>query len=58
MALARHVVKEHFPWIETPLVVSAPMRLISTAALAVEVSKAGMYGFSYQDSLALSVQLI
>lgn len=31
-----------YPWIQSPLVVSAPMRLIALANMAVEVSKAGM----------------
>lgn len=30
-----------YPWVQTPLVVSAPMRLIALADMAVEVSKAG-----------------
>ncbi|KAG0638311.1 hypothetical protein HOY80DRAFT_968221 [Tuber brumale] len=34
-----------FPWIKTPLIVSAPMRLVSGYKLAVEVSKAGGIGF-------------
>jgi hypothetical protein len=33
--------KEDYPWIQTPLVVGAPMRLIALADMAVEVSKAG-----------------
>jgi hypothetical protein len=43
--------KKDYPWIQTPLVVSAPMRLITLAESAVEVSKAGMY-----TSLHLSAQ--
>ncbi|PWW72014.1 inosine monophosphate dehydrogenase [Tuber magnatum] len=34
-----------FPWIKTPLVVSAPMRAVSGHKLAVAVSKAGGIGF-------------
>ncbi|KAI9832391.1 MAG: hypothetical protein M1819_004379 [Sarea resinae] len=34
-----------YPWTQSPLIVSAPMRLISTAALAVAVSRAGGLGF-------------
>ncbi|PUU73108.1 hypothetical protein B9Z19DRAFT_1135832 [Tuber borchii] len=34
-----------FPWIKTPLVVSAPMRILSGHKLAVKVSKAGGIGF-------------
>jgi nitronate monooxygenase len=30
-----------YPWIQTPLVVGAPMRLIALADMAVEVPKAG-----------------
>lgn len=33
--------KVDYPWIQTPLVVGAPMRLIALADMAVEVSKAG-----------------
>jgi hypothetical protein len=33
--------KEDYPWIQTPLVVGAPMRLIALADMAVEISKAG-----------------
>jgi len=33
--------KKDYPWIQTPLVIGAPMRLISLAELAVEVTKAG-----------------
>lgn len=36
---------ESLPWTSYPLVVSAPMRLISTASLAVTVSRAGGLGF-------------
>lgn len=35
--------KHDYPWIQTPLVVGAPMRLIALADMAVEISKAGMY---------------
>jgi hypothetical protein len=33
--------KSDYPWIQTPLIVGAPMRLIALADLAVEISKAG-----------------
>lgn len=33
--------KKDYPWIKTPLVVGAPMRLIALADMAVEISKAG-----------------
>jgi nitronate monooxygenase len=35
--------KEDYPWIRTPLVVGAPMRLIALGDLAVEISRAGVY---------------
>ncbi|KZM21126.1 nitronate monooxygenase [Ascochyta rabiei] len=37
--------KTDYPWIQTPLIVGAPMRLIALADLAVEISKAGGIGF-------------
>ncbi|KAF2708565.1 inosine monophosphate dehydrogenase [Pleomassaria siparia CBS 279.74] len=37
--------KKAYPWIQTPLVVGAPMRLISLADLAVSISRAGGLGF-------------
>ncbi|KAF2744083.1 inosine monophosphate dehydrogenase [Sporormia fimetaria CBS 119925] len=37
--------KEDYPWIETPLVVAAPMRLITLAESVVEVTKAGGIAF-------------
>ncbi|KAF2831996.1 inosine monophosphate dehydrogenase [Ophiobolus disseminans] len=37
--------KSDYPWIQTPLVVGAPMRLIALADMAVEISKAGGIGF-------------
>ncbi|KAL5379042.1 hypothetical protein DPSP01_008678 [Paraphaeosphaeria sporulosa] len=37
--------REDYPWIQTPLVVGAPMRLIALADMAVEISKAGGLGF-------------
>lgn len=37
--------RESLPWIQEPLIVSAPMRVISTAPLAVAVSLAGGLGF-------------
>ena len=33
--------KHDYPWIQTPLIVGAPMRLIALADLAVAISKAG-----------------
>jgi hypothetical protein len=36
-----------YPWIQTPLVVGAPMRLIALADMAVEISKAGTHVFLY-----------
>ncbi|KAF2474592.1 inosine monophosphate dehydrogenase, partial [Lindgomyces ingoldianus] len=38
-------VKRDYPWIQTPLIVGAPMRLIALAELAVEISRAGGIGF-------------
>jgi len=35
--------KKDYPWIQTPLVIGAPMRLIALADMAVEISKAGMH---------------
>ncbi|KAH8596945.1 hypothetical protein B0O99DRAFT_619036 [Bisporella sp. PMI_857] len=35
----------HYPWTTSPLIASAPMRLISTAPLALAVSQAGGFGF-------------
>ncbi|KAL1393813.1 putative 2-nitropropane dioxygenase precursor [Phyllosticta capitalensis] len=43
MALAR--LKAAFPWIQTPLVVGAPMRLIATVPLTIEICRAGGIGF-------------
>ncbi|KAF2134162.1 inosine monophosphate dehydrogenase [Dothidotthia symphoricarpi CBS 119687] len=37
--------KKDYPWIQTPLIVGAPMRLIALADMAVEISKAGGIGF-------------
>ncbi|KAL8803208.1 MAG: hypothetical protein Q9182_003309 [Xanthomendoza sp. 2 TL-2023] len=34
-----------YPWVQSPIIVGAPMRLISLAPLAVAVSKAGGIGF-------------
>jgi nitronate monooxygenase len=39
------ILKSHYPWISTPLITSAPMRLISTSPLAVSVSQSGGLGF-------------
>ena len=35
--------KNDYPWIQTPLIIGAPMRLIALADLAVEISKAGTH---------------
>jgi hypothetical protein len=35
--------KNDYPWIQTPVVVGAPMRLIALADMAVEISKAGAH---------------
>lgn len=37
--------KNDYPWIQTPLIVGAPMRLIALAEMAVEISKAGTTHF-------------
>ncbi|KAF2740508.1 inosine monophosphate dehydrogenase [Polyplosphaeria fusca] len=37
--------KKDYPWIQTPVVVGAPMRLIALAEMAVEITKAGGIGF-------------
>lgn len=44
---SRHIqsLKAHYPWATGPLIVSAPMRLIATPPLAIEVSRAGGLGF-------------
>jgi hypothetical protein len=34
--------KKDYPWIQTPLIVGAPMRLIALADMAAEITKAGM----------------
>lgn len=39
--------RNDYPWIHTPLVVSAPMRLITLAESATEVSKAGKFPFCF-----------
>lgn len=51
--------KNDYPWIHTPLIVSAPMRLITLAESATEVSKAGGIGFlaAGTDSSTLSENL-
>lgn len=38
-----HKLKQVYPWVQTPLVVGAPMRLISLADLAVSISRAGKF---------------
>ncbi|KAF1971421.1 inosine monophosphate dehydrogenase [Bimuria novae-zelandiae CBS 107.79] len=54
-----HQLKKDYPWTQTPLVVSAPMRLIALADMAVEVSKAGGLGFisSGTDTSTLAHEL-
>jgi NAD(P)H-dependent flavin oxidoreductase YrpB (nitropropane dioxygenase family) len=42
--------KKDYPWIQTPLVVGAPMRLIALADMAVAVSEAGMHTISSSTS--------
>ncbi|KAK7542769.1 uncharacterized protein J3D65DRAFT_614891 [Phyllosticta citribraziliensis] len=44
MAFAARL-KAAYPWILTPLVVGAPMRLIATVPLTIEISRAGGFGF-------------
>ena len=46
-AACRHsdTLHAHYPWAASPLISSAPMRLISTTPLAVAVSRAGGLGF-------------
>lgn len=46
--------KKDYPWIQAPLVVGAPMRLIALADLAVEISKAGMPEIVHQLLYVLS----
>lgn len=43
--VAPSALQAHYPWTSAPLIVSAPMRLISTAPLACAVSLAGGLGF-------------
>jgi nitronate monooxygenase len=42
---ALKALKAAFPWVQTPLIIGAPMRLISLAPLAAAVSNAGGIGF-------------
>jgi nitronate monooxygenase len=46
-ATAKHIrsLTTHFPWTKTPLIIQAPMRLLSGPKLAVAVSSAGGLGF-------------
>ncbi|KAE9962520.1 hypothetical protein BLS_000220 [Venturia inaequalis] len=50
---------KNYPWTSSPLITSAPMRIIAGPRLAVEVSKAGGIGFigSGNDQSNLSAQL-
>lgn len=54
--MAAQLVKD-YPWIQAPLVVGAPMRLIALAPLAVEISKAGILTgkLSINGALAYSI---
>ncbi|PBP25129.1 2-nitropropane dioxygenase [Diplocarpon rosae] len=51
--------RSHYSWVKTPLIVSAPMRLIATSPLALAVSRAGGLGFlgAGTDVSTLSSQL-
>lgn len=40
-----YTLRAHYPWAASPLIASAPMRLISTNPLAIAVSRAGGLGF-------------
>ena len=48
-----------YPWTSSPLIISAPMRLLSSPSLAIEVSKAGGIGFlaAGTDASSLSKEL-
>ncbi|KAJ4370695.1 hypothetical protein N0V83_005216 [Neocucurbitaria cava] len=50
--------KKDYPWIKTPLVVGAPMRLIALADMAVEISRAGIGFINWGASLTASIPLI
>jgi nitronate monooxygenase len=39
------VLRSQYPWIQTPLIVQAPMRILAGSRLAVTVSDAGGIGF-------------
>jgi hypothetical protein len=39
--LGHEQLRKDYPWIHTPLVVGAPMRLIALADMAVQISNAG-----------------
>ncbi|KAF2112485.1 oxidoreductase 2-nitropropane dioxygenase [Lophiotrema nucula] len=45
MAATLNKLKKDYPWIQTPLIVGAPMRLIALDEIAIEVSRAGGIGF-------------
>lgn len=49
--------KQDYPWIQTPLVVGAPMRLIALADLAVEISKAGSFSPASHATRDITVYL-
>jgi hypothetical protein len=49
--------KKDYPWIQTPLIVGAPMRLIALADMAVEISKAGMHIHIVLSNLILSKKI-
>jgi hypothetical protein len=42
---AIRTLSSHYPWTSTPLIVQAPMRILSGPKLAVAVSEAGGFGF-------------
>lgn len=50
--------KNDYPWIQTPLIVGAPMRLIALADLAVEISKAGTLAFHSHQAIPLTISNI
>ncbi|OCL12279.1 putative oxidoreductase [Glonium stellatum] len=59
MALANRLRKD-YAWVKTPLIIGAPMRLISLAPLAVRISRAGGIGFiaAGTDVSTLETELI
>lgn len=51
-----HDLQRDYPWIHTPLVVGAPMRLIALSNLACEISNAGGLGFIGAGSDATTLE--